>query len=154
MTERFVLDCSVAVKWYLQDEEDVDLAQLIQLGLIEDTLELHAPELLKYEVAHALSKACRVRRPRLSQRETQKAFDHFCNLPIQFYPAEIDFLKEALLFSNRFHRNFYDSCYLRLAEHLDCSWLTAESKFQGPFPLGFPEGRIQILSSLRISGSP
>jgi len=146
MTERYILDCSVAAKWYLLDEEEVDVAQLIQAKLGKGTLELHAPELLRYEVGNVLSKAHRSSRPRLSRMESERAFDNFCHLNITFHSLGPSALQEAFSFANRFHRNYYDSCYLWLAEKLDCPWLTAEKKFRGPFPLGFPKDRVQILS--------
>lgn len=147
MIERYVLDCSVAAKWYLQDEEQADRAQLIQGRFIEGKIELHAPELLKYELGNALSRAQRASRPRISRAEGEHAFAHFLKLGIVFHELDAAALGAAFHFANRFHRNFYDSSYLWLADHLDCSWLTAEQRFLGPHPLGFPQHRIQVLGS-------
>ncbi|OGP61454.1 MAG: hypothetical protein A2V67_12225 [Deltaproteobacteria bacterium RBG_13_61_14] len=147
MTERLVLDCSVAVKWYLLDEEDSDLARFFLLSFLNHDIEFHAPELLKYEVAHALTKAQRSQKRRFSQTEIQEGFHHFLKLPVKFHSLSDSVLEEVIAFANRFHRNFYDRCYLWLAEQWDCAWLTAEMKFHGPFPLGFPKNRIRLLGS-------
>ena len=145
MTEQFILDCSVAAKWYLFDEQETDAARTFLLKLVEGRVELHAPDALKYELGHVLSKAQRAHKPRFSRIESERAYHHFCNLHIHYHELEISALQEAFYFGNRFHRNFYDACYLWLAEKLDCRWLTAERKFLGPHPLGFPEHRILLL---------
>ena len=44
MTQRMVLDASVAAKWYLTDEDDVDLAEDVLLMLLNDEVE-HVPAL-------------------------------------------------------------------------------------------------------------
>jgi len=147
MVEKFVLDCSVAAKWYLFYEDEVDLARKILLQYLAGQIEFHAPDLLKYELTNALTKARRTRRLRLSNKQSESSFRSFCELEIKFHSLPDSALAEAVAFSNQFYRSFFDSCYLWLAERLDCPWLTADRKFQGPHPLGFPAHRIRFLSS-------
>ena len=147
MIDRFVLDCSVAAKWYLLDEEGVDDAELILTQLLDGEIELHAPEFLKYELGNALTKAQRTKGRGHSNDQSGNAYQTFSSLPIRFHQQDSPSLQEALLFANQFQRSFYDSCYLVLAVRLGCPWLTAEKKFRGPFPIGFPRNLIHILGS-------
>ena len=49
----YVLDSSIAVKWFV-DEEDSNKARLLKDRFVAGELEIAAPNLLKYEVANAL----------------------------------------------------------------------------------------------------
>lgn len=149
MTEHLVLDCSVAAKWYLQEEEDADLAEQFMMKHLRGDLELHGPELLKFDLANTLTKAQRGQRTRRLPTDSREAFKHFPSLGIRFHSFSDSTLENIIVFSNQFHRSFYDSCYLWLAQELDGVWLTAEKKFQGPFPLGFPKPRIRMLEDFR-----
>jgi predicted nucleic acid-binding protein len=155
MIERLVLDCSVAAKWCLPDEELMEAAEQVLFQCLHGRIELHAPDLIKYELGNVLTRAQRAQKPRLTRVGAEKAFQRFCSLAISFHPLSDTLLNRALLFANRFHRNFYDACYIQLAEELDCPWLTAERKFLGPLPPGFPTHRVRVLASLngeRLNG--
>ena len=73
--ERFVLDASVAAKWFLDDEEFIDLARSFLERFLKGEIEFFAPTIIKYEVGHLLTKAYREKRKSLlSQEECIRAY--------------------------------------------------------------------------------
>lgn len=89
MTERLVIDTSVAVKWFIRDtlESNIDLADDLLTAFLEGKLELYAPPVFPFEVCNAFTKACGHRYPgtRLSRLTKQKAAEYMrqlFNLPI------------------------------------------------------------------------
>src|SRR3972149_5927218 len=82
--KRIVIDASVALKWYLPDEEDEDGALHLLEDHASDRVLLLAPALLEFEVANALVIA--KRRGRVGDDDARKAMDGFRDLGIGLYP--------------------------------------------------------------------
>ena len=144
-TKRYVLDASVAVKWFLDDEESVDEAEELLNRLLGGDIEAHAPTILLYEVGHVLSKAQRKSRQEMEAEKTRRAYERFCGLAVIYHELNHVERREALEFAIRFRRSFYDAVYISLAMKLDCTWLTAEKRYDGPLPRGFPGHHIETL---------
>ncbi len=68
MADRYVIDASVAAKWFLKDsfEDHVDLAEGILVDVLAGDIVLHAPRLMTYEVSRLLWKASGVSSNRVS----------------------------------------------------------------------------------------
>jgi predicted nucleic acid-binding protein len=135
MTERMVIDASVAAKWFLD-------------------LELHAPQVFRPEVCSLLTKACLTRvQPRGDARlRKQNAINDVQDLfrfPIEIHETTVDNAVEALEIAVTYHKLYNDMTYLCLAQRLDCPWCTADEKFFKAIPPGFPSQHVLRLSSLR-----
>jgi predicted nucleic acid-binding protein len=149
MPQVLVLDTSVAAKWYLNDEELVDIAEQFLIRLLSKDIEFYAPELLRYELAESLYKAQIPSTGKFSREYCERSYRHFCELPIKFHHFNNDEMQQVLEFTNRFNKPFYDSCYVWLAEKLDSQWFTNDEKYTKSLPEGFPEERILLLKSLQ-----
>ena len=147
MTDRFVLDTSVVAKWYLNDEELIAEAEGLLVRLLAGEIEVHAPEIMRYEMGHMLTKAQRQQRRPLNRTESEQAYRFFCSLPITFHQLDDSQRQGVLAFANTFSRGFYDSCYSWLAGSLGCKWLTDDRRFGGALPPGYPAERILTLAS-------
>lgn len=147
MPEILVLDASVAAKWYLNDEDLIDEAEEFLVRLLADEIELHAPEVLRYELGHLLTKAQRRVDQPIDGNQSEEAYRTFCGLPITFHQLNDTQRQEVLRFANTFHRGFYDSCYVWLAGYLNCRWLTTERRFGGTLPQGYPTEWVLTLES-------
>lgn len=145
--DRFVLDASVAAKWYLDDEEHTDEAEIFLLRLLAGGIELHAPRILQYEIGHLLAKAQRRLGRGIDAATAQEAYRTFCALPILYHDLDDTARTDALNFATRYHRGFYDSCYVTLAIHLGCRWLTSERRYGGHLPPGFPTDAVLALET-------
>jgi predicted nucleic acid-binding protein len=146
-TNEYVLDCSVAAKWFLNDEDCVDIAEKYLIALLAEKIRLHAPTLLRYELGHVLTKVQRKTRDRISSAQASAAYERFSHLPIIFHDLNYQDLLEAVNFATQYHRAFYDSSYMILAMKLDCQYLTSEKRYHDPLPPGFPTEKILTLES-------
>jgi len=120
----WVVDASVAAKWYLHDEEHVETA-LALLGDFEDgLLALTAPYIIRHEIAATLVRAARTGRITAEQLRQQLA--RFLRLAIH-EPSDPDGRLEAALglcFDYRIA--FYDAVYVALAQELGFRFVTAD----------------------------
>jgi predicted nucleic acid-binding protein len=149
MADRLVMDASVAAKWFLDDEHDVDLAEEILLEFLAGAIELHAPQNFTDEVCGLISRACRRVPQRITKDETVDTVRRLFQLAIQITETTEQKCVNAMNMSVDFSKSFYDMLYLNLAESLDCQWCTADDKIVKSSPSGFPMGRVLLLSSRR-----
>ena len=96
MSQGFVLDASVAAKWYLDDEELVGIARNFLIRFFTKEIEFHAPELLRYELGHILYKAQRPFQARISRKNCASFYRTFSRLPIKFHSLSNEELQQVL----------------------------------------------------------
>lgn len=118
---KWVLDASVAIRWYLDSETD-RRAQQVLARLIEDPLSFAAPELFAFEVFAVL---CRVHaEPLRAYREGVVPLLHggMYRQPMtdRLAFAAGDYLAAGL--------SGYDACYASLACDLGATWLTFDRR--------------------------
>jgi predicted nucleic acid-binding protein len=123
--KRFVIDASVALKWYLSDEEHGDRALDLLEGHATDRFFLLAPALLEFEVANGLAIA--KRRGRVGDDDALKAMDGFRDLGIGLYPLSPLFPK-VLVYCDRHNVSAYDAAYVALADDLKIHLVTADKR--------------------------
>ncbi|MDA8088173.1 MAG: type II toxin-antitoxin system VapC family toxin [Nitrospiraceae bacterium] len=123
--KRLVVDASVALKWYLSDEEHGEKALDILDGHVSDRLSLLAPALLEFEVANALIIA--KRRGRVGEEDALKAMEGFADLGIGFYPLAHLF-KRMPAYCDHHNISAYDAAYIVLADDLKVDLLTADKR--------------------------
>jgi len=117
-----VLDTSVVVKWYVE-EEDSDKARILMQNHLDGKSTLVVPDLLIYEVANALKYS-----GAFSEKEICESvqdlydlkLDIIAPLPSVIYPAiKISLTKDIA---------FYDAFYLALAQEIKSPLITADKK--------------------------
>jgi predicted nucleic acid-binding protein len=116
----YVVDSSVAVKWYVP-EVHADSA----VRLLDEGYELHAPDLLLPELGNILWK--KNRRNELTEKEVKSILGAFAAVPIRIHPSR-EILEAAVEISLKTARTVYDSFYLALAIGLSCSLVTADDR--------------------------
>ncbi len=117
---RFVVDASVAVKWYFPENHTEEAEQLLNPGN-----ELLAPDLLFSEIGNIVWK-----RVTAGECTRNKAFTILGELQshfLQIWEAGI-LSDEAFDIACRAKRSFYDSLYVALAVKTDCRMVTADLK--------------------------
>jgi len=125
----YVLDASVAAKWFPDDEERVEEATEYLVWMLADDVRFHAPLLLQYEFGNILTKAQRDDGRSLDHTESLKALETFQEYPIKYHALDKRALLETLSIANRQSCTFQDSCYLWLAQDLKCRFLTDDRQF-------------------------
>jgi predicted nucleic acid-binding protein len=120
--EAFVVDASVAAKWYLRDEPDVDRALLLLMRFGRGKSRLVAPEAIRLEVASFITVATRGREPRLTPAQGRAALDALSVLRIETVASHA-LIRPAYELVLR-----YDAVYLALAQHLGLPFITADRR--------------------------
>jgi predicted nucleic acid-binding protein len=115
-----VVDCSAVVD-ALTGAEDADSIRARMSG--ED---LHAPALLDFEVVAALRGL--VLGSHLTSARAEDALTDFDDLTIERWPSSDGLRRRA--FQLRHNVSAYDAAYIALAETLDCSMLTRDSRLR------------------------
>lgn len=121
--KRIVVDASVALKWYLGDEEHGQKALGLLDKYISDELVILAPSLLEYELINGLIIARK--RGRIKEENILKAIDGFMNLEIELknmlhlYPKMLEFCKT-------YNRSAYDASYLAVADEDGIDLITSD----------------------------
>jgi predicted nucleic acid-binding protein len=120
---RLVVDASVGVKLFL-NEESSDLAQeLFEQLLVDDDLEFYVPDLFFIECADVLWKSARARR--ISTRDALRAAADLQRLALVSLPTR-EFARPALNIAATLGVTAYDACYLAVAEELRAPLVTAD----------------------------
>ena len=117
---RFVVDASVAIKWYLPEPNSADADRLLSGGF-----QLLAPDLLFPEVGTILRK--RVMRSEITVHKAQVILRALESLPLTLRPASV-LAENAMTIACGLKRSLYDSLYLALALMADCRLVTADGK--------------------------
>jgi len=117
----FVIDASVAVKWYLDETHTAEA-----LALLDDDIELHGPELLLPEFGNILWKKCR--RNEITTSNAGTILSAFRKKTIRLHSHET-LLQAALFGANSTGQTVYDWTYLALAISLSVRFVTADERF-------------------------
>lgn len=117
---RFVVDASVAVKWFVPEIFSEPAG-----SLLANEFELHVPDLLFPEFGNILWK--KVRRNELTEGEARTIARALGVVPLVVHPSG-PLLEAALDLALGVSRTVYDCLYLVLAESLTCSMVTADER--------------------------
>ncbi len=116
----YVIDSSVAIKWYVPELHDA-----IAQRLIVASIPLHCPGFLAVELAAVLWK--KIRREGLPRQDADDILDDLAKAPIIWNPTST-LVPAAFDLADRTNRSVYDCLYLALAVQLDGVMVTADEK--------------------------
>jgi predicted nucleic acid-binding protein len=116
-----VIDASVAFKWFVP-EPTSDRA----LAVLDGNATLHAPDLIRIEVANAMW--ARLRRQGEYRAVVMEAADALPRMFDSLVPSA-EVLEPAMKLMVELEHPLYDCLYLALAINLRCPVLTADKKF-------------------------
>lgn len=122
-----VVDASVAVKWF-HEEEDTDIAEKLQEQIARGEIRAIVPPLLFYEVANVLTLKAGSEIEQIV--EAHKVLE---NLPFQVVEVIHTVLEEAIRIAHQNHLSVYDSIYVALAILSGATLITADRKLAETF---------------------
>jgi len=141
----YVIDASVALKWFLTEEQNQGADALFE-AFLTGRIELLAPEVLLLEVANALWKQVALLKL-LRSEEAVSIFRDFITLPLNLRPSN-PLASRALDLAIRLQHPVYDMLYCALAIENDSEFVTADnvlvSKLSGRLPF------VRFLTTLEI----
>ena len=120
---RFVLDTSVAVRWFVS-QPGSDEAAIWLRSLVNDPELFVGPDLLRFELHGALARLQSARDPGWAPM----CFERFDRLGVRMLPTTLDLFRRALDLSRTVRIGGYDAVYLAHAEAVGAPWLTADAR--------------------------
>ena len=133
----FVIDASVAVKWFLPPSGEPLAVEALRLlaGYAKGQFRFAVPDLFWAECGNILWKA--VRQGRWSRSVAEKAIR---TLKDRSFPttSSLDLLEEAFSIAATFDRTVYDSLYVALAVRLKADMVTADERLANALAAHLP----------------
>jgi predicted nucleic acid-binding protein len=119
-----VLDSSVAMSWFFEDERDDLALSTAQAVGREQTL---VPSIFPWEFQNAMLTA--VRRKRLSRDEAHNNLQAFTHLAIRIDPASIELHRFSdLSLALKYDLSAYDAAYLQVALRYSAQLMTRDQR--------------------------
>lgn len=131
----YVVDASVAAKWFLPDEPDVTAAVTVLADFRAGRTALVTPGHLRYEVPSAIRAGYRTKR--LTLEGSRAAISRFLSLQVPTID-DASMIEAGYEHSLRFGCSLYDGVYLALAESLDCPFVFADRRLRNGLGEEFP----------------
>ncbi len=119
----YVLDASVLIKWF-SNEEYTDRALKLRDDFLQGYTELVVPDLLLYEVSNALRY-----NPNYNENDVIESVDSLYDMGINIIIPTGDVIKSAINLAFIHDVTLYDAFYAALAKEIDFTLITADAKF-------------------------
>lgn len=132
----FVVDASVAVKWSLRDEADIEIADRVLDDYRQGRIALVAPNHIRYEVPSAIRNA--VRKGRETPQAGKLAVARLLALAIPIVDDDL-LIQASFDQALRFGCSLYDGLYVALAENIGCPLIHADGRLRNAMGTGFPQ---------------
>ncbi len=124
MDNTFILDASVAVKWFNQKDEDlVSNSKNIFTNLLTGEINIIIPELLILEVINAL-----IRGKKIGIKESDKISLELFSYPWTIEPLSSSLMQETIKISTEYGLTIYDALYMALAIEKDMKLISHDIK--------------------------
>lgn len=117
----FILDASVALKWYVK-EDMREIALLLRDRFVSELIDLEAPSIILYELGNALR-----HHPGSTISDCAEAVRQLRNIGIILHELDDRLIDEAATLAYKENITFYDAVYLALAKILQTKLLTADA---------------------------
>jgi len=125
--KRFVLDCSVSVTWFFEDEFS-EYSELVRQALLNKGVVAVTPSIWPAEVSNVLFQA--ERQKRISAEQVNQAVRVLSQLPIDVDYLPLGSMGHVLRLCRTYTLTSYDALYLELALRENMPLATGDNKLK------------------------
>lgn len=119
--QKKVVDASVALKWFLKEENSDKAEKLLKLH-IESEILIVIPELFFYEVINGL------RYKKTTLENLRKSITELFDLQLHYESVSEKIMIRTTEISSEYDLTIYDATYISLAEKMNAKLITADEK--------------------------
>lgn len=130
-----IVDASVIIKWFDNDEEYSSEAEVILNKHLSDLETISVPDLLLYEFTNALAT-----KTILPEEKVLRNIKLLESYSLQLIHVNYSLIHKAAIFSKKYKVSVYDAAYAVLAEENKCDLVTADKKFVDRVKLEYVKG--------------
>lgn len=116
-----VLDSSVIIKWFKEEENFKTQSLLIKDAFLEGRMHISFPDLIVYELGNILCL-----KTKLSSKEINKKLLEFWDLGFEIIPITPLITPRATEIALDYKITFYDACFVALAKETASVFITAD----------------------------
>lgn len=125
--ESYVVDTSVVVKWFNQENEsNVEAAHQIYKDMLDSKIILIAPSLLPIEIINALKKG-----KNMPVAAIKKSILDFFSLPLIIKEPSQTILEQTAEIMESYNIAAYDALFVAIAKDADCKLISDDTKAHG-----------------------
>ena len=140
--QRLVVDTSVIIKWYRQNEVDAEVALAIRSAYLAGDVRLVGPDLALTEFANVMRYMTD-----LSTEQVQQAVDSLFAMRLTWLTPTTSVLNRAVAIAREHETPVYDALFAAVAEELSTLYVTADERFVKRVPeLGY----VRSLAGFRL----
>ena len=125
MDFNIVVDASVAIKWYIKDESEINQAVDILLDYEVGKINFFVPRLFHYETANVIHIA--VQRKRITEDEGKNIINDMLDIKTTLVDSE-ELIRDAYINARKYNISAYDALYLGVAKEHGMILYTADRK--------------------------
>lgn len=128
----WILDTSVAVKWFFTDEPGHSKSKEVLGKLVENPDIFAVPSLFFHELTAVL-----IRKSKFEKLFVNEALAAIYELGIPSFDIDENLSGEAMALACRYHVSYYDALFVALAKIVKGRWLTTDDKARKKIPGDF-----------------
>ena len=118
----FVLDSSVIIKWF-SNEEETQIALKLRENYVKGNLSITCPDLVIYETANALRF-----NKHLKENDVKNSVNSLLLMGINIIVPTKNVIECAISIAFQYNITLYDSYFVALAQELNFKYVTADEK--------------------------
>lgn len=125
--ESYVIDTSIVVKWFNQENEsNVEIAHQIYKDMLDNIIVLIVPNLIIIEIINALKKG-----KHASLGAIKKSIDDLFSLPLIIKEISQPILEQTAEAMETYNIAAYDALFVATAKNADCKLISDDTKAHG-----------------------
>ncbi len=121
--EKFVLDASIALKWFFPQEKNSDIARRILSETKRGKIRVIVPQIFFFEIVNVIKT-----KSKSTPNDVLEVIDKIFSLQLESEEADLHLLSKANFYAQKFGLSIYDASYVATAKINEAILITADEK--------------------------